>query len=201
MSAQSTPSQPLSPEPVARKSGVLGVIKMIVVGLAVIVAMFAGIVAMQPDEYRIVRSRTIDAPVAKVFPFVNDFHQWESWSPWAKLDPNAKNTFEGPSEGEGAIFSWDGNSEVGTGRMTILESRPDKLVMIKLEFFRPMEGTSTAEFMFQPEGDKTAVTWSMVGRNNFIGKAFCLLMNMDKMLGGQFEEGLANMNMAVAVNK
>jgi uncharacterized protein YndB with AHSA1/START domain len=201
MTAESTPSLPLSPEPVARKSGILGVIKMVLIGLAVIVAVFAGIVAMQPDEFRIVRSRTIDAPAAKVFPFVNDFHQWESWSPWAKLDPNAKNTFEGPSEGEGAIFSWDGNDEVGSGRMTIMESRPDELVKIKLEFFRPMEDTSTTEFTFQPEGDKTVVTWSMAGRNNFIGKAFCLLMNMDKVVGGQFDEGLANMNMAVAASK
>jgi polyketide cyclase/dehydrase/lipid transport protein len=124
---------------------------------------------------------------------VNDFHNWEAWSPWAKLDPAAKATFEGPSAGTGAIFKWAGNKEVGEGSMTITESRPSDLIRIKLEFLRPFEATNSAEFTFKPEGNRTAVTWSMEGKNNFIAKAVCLFMNMDKMVGGQFEQGLAQM--------
>jgi Polyketide cyclase / dehydrase and lipid transport len=128
---------------------------------------------------------------------VNDFHNWEAWSPWAKLDPAAKATFEGPSTGTGAIFKWTGNKEVGEGSMTITESRPSDLIRIKLEFLRPFEATNSAEFTFKPEGNRTAVTWSMEGKNNFIAKAVCLFMNMDKMVGGQFEQGLAQMKAVV----
>jgi len=128
---------------------------------------------------------------------VNDFHNWEAWSPWAKLDPAAKATFEGPSTGTGAIFKWVGNKEVGEGSMTITESRPSDLIRIKLEFLRPFEATNSAEFTFKPEGNRTAVTWSMEGKNNFIAKAVCLFMNMDKMVGGQFEQGLAQMKAVV----
>jgi len=128
---------------------------------------------------------------------VNDFHNWEAWSPWAKLDPAAKATFEGPSTGTGAIFKWAGNKEVGEGSMTITESRPSDLIRIKLEFLRPFEATNSAEFTFKPEGNRTAVTWSMEGKNNFIAKAVCLFMNMDKMVGGQFEQGLAQMKAVV----
>ncbi len=128
---------------------------------------------------------------------MNDFHNWEAWSPWAKLDPAAKATFEGPSTGTGAIFKWAGNKEVGEGSMTITESRPSDLIRIKLEFLRPFEATNSAEFTFKPEGNRTAVTWSMEGKNNFIAKAVCLFMNMDKMVGGQFEQGLAQMKAVV----
>ncbi len=128
---------------------------------------------------------------------MNDFHNWEAWSPWAKLDPAAKATFEGPSTGTGAIFKWAGNKEVGEGSMTITESRPSDLIRIKLEFLRPFEATNSAEFTFKPEGNRTGVTWSMEGKNNFIAKAVCLFMNMDKMVGGQFEQGLAQMKAVV----
>jgi hypothetical protein len=124
---------------------------------------------------------------------VNDFHKWEEWSPWAKLDPAAKATFEGPSAGTGAIFRWAGNKEVGEGSMTITESRPSDLIRIRLEFLKPFAATNTAEFTFKPEGDQTAVTWSMAGQNNFMSKAICLFMDRDKMVGGKFEEGLAAM--------
>ena len=143
------------------------------------------------------RSATISAPAPAVFAQVNDFHNWEAWSPWAKLDPAAKATFEGPSTGTGAIFKWAGNKEVGEGSMTITESRPSDLIRIKLEFLRPFEATNSAEFTFKPEGNRTAVTWSMEGKNNFIAKAVCLFMNMDKMVGGQFEQGLAQMKAVV----
>ena len=168
-------------------------LKKIFIGIAVILVAFVVIVALQPSDFRIVRSTNISAPPATVFAQVNDFHNWEAWSPWAKLDPAAKATFEGPSAGEGAIFRWVGNEEVGEGSMMITESRPSDLIRIKLEFLKPFAATNTAEFTFKPEGNRTAVTWSMFGKNNFIAKAFCLFMNMDKMVGGQFEKGLASM--------
>jgi uncharacterized protein YndB with AHSA1/START domain len=174
--------------------------KKLLIALAAVVALlivFAGVVAMQPSDFRVVRSTTIAAPPSVVFPHVNDFHAWEAWSPWAKLDPNAKNSFEGPSAGTGAVFTWSGNDEVGEGRMTILESRPDELIRIQLDFVRPMEDTCTVEFAFLPEGDRTAVTWTMSGESNFIGKAVCLFMDMDKLVGGDFEKGLASMKSVV----
>jgi len=171
--------------------------KKILIGLAVIVVVFVVIVALQPSEFRVERSATISAPAPAVFAQVNDFHKWEAWSPWAKLDPAAKNSFEGPSAGNGAIFRWAGNHEVGEGSMTIIESRPSELIRIKLEFLKPFAGTNTAEFAFRSEGNQTAVTWSMFGTNNFIAKAFCLFMSMDKIVGGQFEKGLASMKSVV----
>jgi hypothetical protein len=127
---------------------------------------------------------------------VNDFHQWELWSPWAKLDPAATNTFTGPAAGTGAMFSWAGNSDVGVGSMTITESRPSELILIKLEFLKPFASTADTEFAFAPVGDQTKVTWTMSGKNNFISKAFCLFMNMDKMIGSDFEKGLVAMKSA-----
>jgi Polyketide cyclase / dehydrase and lipid transport len=171
-------------------------IKRILIGLAILVA-FVVIVALQPSEFRIVRSALISAPAPAVFAQVNDFHNWEAWSPWATLDPAAKATFEGALEGTGAIFRWAGNSEVGEGNMTITESRPSDLIRIKLEFLKPFAATNHAEFTFNPVGNQTAVTWIMEGQNNFIAKAVCLFMNMDKMVGGQFEKGLASMKSVV----
>jgi uncharacterized protein YndB with AHSA1/START domain len=165
--------------------------------LLAVVALLVGFVAMQPSEFTISRSATIAAPPAEVFPHVNDFHRWQAWSPWAELDPNAKAIFEGPSAGEGAVFKWSGNDEIGEGSMKIIESRPHELIRIRLAFVRPFEDTSNVEFTFQPEDDQTLVTWTMFGRQNFIGKAVCLFMDMETMLGGQFDQGLAKMKAAV----
>jgi uncharacterized protein YndB with AHSA1/START domain len=168
-------------------------LKKIFLGLVVIIAGLAGYVALQPSDFRITRSATVAAPPAAVFEHVNDFHKWEAWSPWAKLDPNAKAIFEGAPAGKGAVFKWAGNSEVGEGTMTVTESQPGELVRINLEFVKPMPGTSTAEFTFKPQGDQTAVTWSMYGQNNFLSRAICLVMNQDKLVGGYFEKGLASL--------
>jgi len=180
--------------------GPLIMVVKILVGLALLVALVVAVVtilaAFQPSEFRVTRTTTMAAPPAAVFAQVNDFHNWEAWSPWAKLDPTAKNTFEGPAAGTGAAFAWSGNSKVGEGRMTITESRPSELVRIKLEFVRPFAATNTAEFAFKPAGGGTAVTWSMYGHNNFIARAFCLFVSMDKALGGEFEKGLASMKSA-----
>jgi len=169
----------------------------ILIGLAVIVAAFAIIVAMRPADFRVTRAITISAPPAAAFAQVNDFHRWEAWSPWAKMDPACKNTFDGSPAGEGAIFAWDGNNKVGAGRMTLTESRPDDLIRISLQFLKPFQATNTAEFSFKPEGGRTVVTWSMSGKNNFMSKAVSLFMDCDKMVGGQFEKGLAAMKSVV----
>jgi len=168
-------------------------LKKILIAVAVIIVLLIIVVAVQPSDFRVTRSTKIAAPADVVFAQVNDFHNWDAWSPWAKLDPNMKKTMEGAPSGPGAIYSWVGNDKVGEGRMTITESHPSDLVQIKLEFIKPFEGTNTAEFTLKPEGDQTAVTWSMYGKNNFIGKAFSLMMNMDKLIGGDFERGLAQM--------
>src|SRR5207248_5559157 len=121
---------------------------IVLVGVAVVVALFAVIVAMQPSDYRIARSATVAAPPAEVFAQVNDFHNWEAWSPWAKLDPNAKNSFAGATSGTGAVFTWSGNKKIGEGTMTILDSKPNDLIRINLEFRRPFKNTNLAEFTF-----------------------------------------------------
>jgi hypothetical protein len=184
-------------KPVLKPGRKIALLKKILVVLAAFVLVFAGVVALQPSEFRVVRSTTISAPASDVFAQVNDFHNWEAWSPWAKLDPAAKNSFKGPSAGTGAVFKWSGNDQVGEGSMTLTESRPSEQIRIKLEFVRPFEDTSMAEFTFTPEGNQTMVTWSMIGRKNFISKAVCLFMNMDKMLGGDFEKGLAQLKSVV----
>jgi hypothetical protein len=171
-------------------------IKTLIV-VAVIVIALAIVVATRPSAFRIVRSTTIAAPAPVVFAQVNDFHAWQAWSPWEKKDPALHRTYEGPRAGRGAVYSWIGNKDVGEGRMTLTESRPSELIRIKLEFFKPFAATHAGEFTFAPQGDKTVVTWSMTGRNNFFAKAFCMFMDTDKMVGSDFEKGLAAMKTLV----
>jgi uncharacterized protein YndB with AHSA1/START domain len=172
-------------------------LKKFLIVLVIIIVVLVGVVAVQPADFRIARSATIAAPPAAVFEQVNDFHKWNDWSPWAKLDPNAKNTFEGPAAGTGAKFAWSGNNEVGEGSMTITRSKPSERILMDLVFVKPFAASNVAEFTFRPDGTGTAVTWSMSGRNNFIGKAVGLFMNCDKMVGGQFEKGFANLKAVV----
>ena len=169
----------------------------ILIAVAGVVGAFGVLVARRPSEFQVSRSTTIAAPPSSVFDQVNDFHNWEAWSPWAKLDPAMKQTYEGPTAGTGAVYEWSGNKNVGKGRMTLTESRPDELIRIHLEFFKPFRAVNTTEFSFMPQGDRTVVTWSMTGKNNFMAKAVHLFMNMDKMVGGQFEKGLAAMKSIV----
>lgn len=181
-------------QPAPKKGSLL---KKILVGIVVVIAVFLAVVAFQPAEFRVARSATIAAPPSAVFAQVNDFRRWEGWSPWAKIDPAMKQTFEGAPSGTGAVYAWSGNNEVGEGKMTVTESRPSELVRIRLDFLKPFPATNTAEFAFKPEGSGTSVTWSMEGKKNFVSKAVCLFMDMDKMLGGQFEKGLAQMKAVV----
>ena len=171
---------------------------LIVVGiLGLAVAGFAGFVATRPSEYRVTRSAVLPAAPAAVFPHVNELKKWLPWSPWAKKDPNAKNTFEGPEAGKGAVFHWAGNGEVGKGSMTVVDSKPSELVRLRLDFIEPFPGTSDVEFGFKPEGAGTAVSWSITGKHDFVGKAVCLFMDMDQMIGGDFEQGLANLKVVL----
>lgn len=172
-------------------------VKKILIGILSLIVLLVIVIAIQPARFRITRSATISAPADQVFAQINDLHQWNGWSPWAKLDPNMKTTFEGPSSGEGASYVWSGNDDVGEGKMTITESRPSELVRIDLEFIRPFAAKNDTEFVLAPEGDQTKVTWSMSGTNGFMAKAFSLLMNMDKMVGADFEKGLAAMKTIV----
>jgi carbon monoxide dehydrogenase subunit G len=165
----------------------------ILIAVAAVIVVLVIVVALQPSSFRVVRTATISAPPAAVFGQVNDLHKWEAWSPWAKIDPTMKQTYEGPPAGVGAVTKWSGNNKVGEGRMTITDSRPHEMVRIKLEFLRPFKATNTAEFTLKPDGGQTAVTWSMHGEKNFLSKAFGLCMNMDRMIGGDFEKGLAQM--------
>lgn len=176
-------------------------LKKIIIAIIFIALGFSVFVTMQPDDFRITRSLEISAPADKIFAQVNDFHRWEAWSPWAKIDPNAKTTFEGNSFGVGAVMRWSGNMEVGVGSSTIVESKLNELIKLQLDFIEPMKGTNTGEFTFKKEGEKTLVTWSMYGKNNFIGKAIGIILNCEKMVGGMFEQGLANLKNTVEDKK
>ncbi len=165
----------------------------ILIGVIVLIAALVVLVAMRPAAFHIERSIAIAAPPESAFAQVNDLHAWAAWSPFEKLDPAVKKTFGGPPSGTGATYAWAGNDRAGEGRMTIEKSEPPSLIDIKLEFFKPFVATNAAKFTFIPTPGGTTVTWSMDGRRNFMMKAFCLVLNMDKMVGGQFAEGLASL--------
>lgn len=168
-------------------------LKKILISLAAVIAVFVVVVSLQPSTFRVTRSATLAAPPTVVHALVNDFHSWDAWSPWAKIDPAMKTAFEGPTSGPGATYSWSGNNDVGAGRMTIIESRPSELFRIKLEFLKPFAATNTTDFTFKSEGNQTTVTWAMFGDQNFLAKAFGLFVDCDKMIGADFEKGLASM--------
>lgn len=165
----------------------------IVLGFAALLALLCLIVALQPSDYRITRSATIAAPPAVVFEQINNLRKSLAWNPWVKLDPAAQFGFEGPPAGVGAVSTWSGNDQMGAGRQSIIESQPNELVRTRLDFIRPMASTANAEFILKSDAGQTVVTWSMYGKNNFVGRAMCLVMNMDKMLGGFFDEGLGKL--------
>lgn len=170
--------------------------KKILIALAVAVAIFVIAVSMQPEDFKITRSTEIAAPPAKVYAVVNDIRRWNDWSPWSKLDPGMQTVYEGPATGVGASQSWAGEKS-GTGKMTMTQSLPAKLVAFRLDFLKPMESTADVEFNFAPEGKGTQVSWTMSGKNGFISKAFCMFMSMDKMIGPDFEKGLASLKAMV----
>lgn len=181
-----------------KKSSIGSILLKILLVLLIAVGAFAGYIATKPNDYRVERSATLGAPPEVVFAQVNNLRKWNDWSPWAKLDPNAKNSFSGPESGEGAVFGWSGNNKIGEGKMTITKSQPSTLVEYRLEFERPMKDTGMSEIRLEPAGDQTKVTWAMYGAyQNFIQKAMCTVMNMDAMIGPDFEKGLTNLKNVV----
>lgn len=168
-------------------------LKKVFLALGAALLAFSAVVASRPGQFHVERSAEIAAPPAVAFSLVNDFHRWQSWSPWDKLDPNQTRTFSGPAAGTGSEYHWVGNDKVGEGHMTITESLPAQRVALKLDFLKPMKATNTTVFAFTPTAKGTQVVWSMDGTNNFFGKAFMMFNDMDKMVGGDFERGLANL--------
>lgn len=170
-----------------------------IVGL--LVGALAGVIFMQPAEYKVVRKTKINAPAAVVYSQLIDFHKWNDWSPWAKIDPNMKATYAGPASGVGASYHWTGNDEVGEGNMEIITLKADERVAIKLDFLKPFEAHNETIFTLQPEADGVVVNWEMLGKNDFMGKAAGLVMNMDTMIGKDFEKGLGQLKALAETKK
>lgn len=167
--------------------------KKIAIVVVVLIAAVLAFAATKPDTFRVERSTSIKAPPEKIFALINDFHNWGAWSPWEKMDPAMKRTHSGAASGKGEVYEWEGNSKVGAGRMEITESSPPSKVIIKLDFIKPFEGHNIAEFVLEPKGDTTNVTWAMHGPAPYISKLMTVFVSMDSMVGKDFETGLANM--------
>jgi uncharacterized protein YndB with AHSA1/START domain len=149
--------------------------------------------ATRPDSFRVERKTTIKAPPEKIFGLINDLHQWEAWSPWEKIDPQIKRTYTGAASGKGAAYEWNGNKDIGQGRMEIAETTPSSKVTLKLDFLKPFEAHNMVEFALAAQGDSTLVTHAMYGPSPYISKLMGLVFSMDKMVGDKFEEGLGNL--------
>lgn len=161
--------------------------------IALLLVVLLAVILTRPAQYHVERSTTIPAPAALIQTHLEDFHLWEAWSPWAKIDPAMQTEFSGPPSGVGAVYFWTGNDKVGEGRMTLTESVPAAKTAIKLEFLKPFKSTNATTFTLAPEGEVTKVTWAMDGNNDFMGKAMSLFTSMDKMIGPDFEKGLASL--------
>ena len=171
-------------------------LKAIAIIAIVLTAGIAGVLVFawtKPDTFRVERSLAVKAPAGAIYPQVADFHRWTGWSPYENRDPAMKRSFGGPEEGKGATYAWDGNNNVGAGRMEILEANGPSKLRIKLDFERPFEGHNTAEFTFMPQGDATLVTWAMHGPAPFMSKVMQVFINMDSMIGKDFEAGLVSL--------
>jgi len=172
------------------------IILFIAVVLAIAIAIVLILAMAKPDRFRVERAAAIKAPPEKIFALIDDFHQWRSWSPWEDRDPAMKRTYEGAERGKGAVYAWNGNKNVGAGRMEILTAAAPSTIVIKLDFIRPFEGHNTAEFTMQPQGGATNVIWAMHGPAPLMHKVMQVFMNMDRMIGKDFETGLANLKTA-----
>jgi hypothetical protein len=167
-------------------------VALVVLGLGI--AGLLALAATRPDTYRVERSRTIHAPAEVVFAHIEDFRMWPAWSPWETLDPNLRRAYEGPARGVGSSYAWEGNRRVGKGKMTIVESTPFTAVACRLEFMEPFASVANTVFTLRPDGDEAVtVTWSMDGTNSFAGKLISVVVSMDRMIGNQYEKGLATL--------
>jgi hypothetical protein len=174
------------------------VLKIITV-VVIIVAVIVIVAAMQPTDFKVERSLVINAPAEGIYPYFNSPRLFDAFNPFAKQDPKIQLTYSGPESGPGARSSWLGNTQVGEGSVEIIESVPNKRVRVRLDFKKPMEATNYGEYTMAPEGTGTKVTWTMTGQKNLVQKIFCLFMNMDKMVGGEFEKGLVSLRQLVEV--
>jgi hypothetical protein len=169
------------------------IIAVIAVVLGLAIAIILILAATKPNTFSVQRATLVGAPAEKIFPLINDFHQWGSWSPYEHKDPAMKRTYGGAASGKGAVYAWDGNKNVGSGRMEILDASAPAKIVIKLDFFTPFEGHNTAEFTMLPQGGATNLTWLMHGPAPFMAKIMHVFMNIDRMVGKDFEIGLANL--------
>jgi uncharacterized protein YndB with AHSA1/START domain len=168
-------------------------IAIIAVVLALAIAIVLILAATKPNTFSVQRAITVNAPPEKIFAVISDFHRWVSWSPWENRDPAMRRTYGGAASGEGAVYAWDGNKNVGSGRMEILDATTPSKIVIKLDFLKPFEAHNTAEFTMLPQGDVTNLTWAMHGPAAFMSRVMQVFMNLDKMIGKDFEIGLANL--------
>ena len=168
-------------------------LKLIALAVVVPVAGFLIYAATRPDSFRVQRATSIKAPPEKIFPLINDFQRWSAWSPYEKKDPTMKRTLSGAPSGKGAVYEWNGNKEIGQGRMEITETAPPSQLTLKLDFSRPFEAHNIVDFTLEPRGDTTQVTWAIHGPSPFMSKVMGIVINMDKMIGKDFEAGLADL--------
>lgn len=168
-------------------------LKIVLIVIVVLIAAILAYAATRPGNFQVQRKTSIQAPPEKIFPLIADFHNWTSWSPWENKDPALKRTYSGAPSGKGAVYAWEGNRNVGSGRMEITDAPAPSKIAIKLDFIKPFEGHNLAGFTLQPEGGATTVTWDMRGPMAFIPKVFGIFVSMDKMIGNDFETGLANL--------
>ena len=168
-------------------------LRLIGIAAVVLVGGLLAYVAGRPDSFRVQRAATIKAPPEKIFAQINDFQRWTAWSPYEKKDPAMRRTLSGAPSGKGAVYEWEGNKDIGQGRMEIVETAPPSQLTLKLDFLRPFEAHNMVDFTLVPRGDSTEVTWAIHGPSPFMSKVMGLMMDMDKMIGGDFEVGLANL--------
>jgi uncharacterized protein YndB with AHSA1/START domain len=171
----------------------LEIVAIIAVVLAIAIAIILILAATRPNTFSVRRATTVKAPPERIFSLINDFHQWVSWSPYEQKDPAMKRSYSGAESGKGAVYGWQGNKNVGSGRMEILDSSVPAKIVIKLDFFTPFEGHNTAEFTMLPQGDATNVTWLMHGPASLMSRVMQVFINLDHMIGKDFEAGLANL--------
>lgn len=168
-------------------------IMLIVILVLAALLTFLFVVISKPNNFRMQRSLTIGAPAEVIYGHIDDFRKWKDWSPWEQLDPDLKRTFSGETSGVGAVYDWQSNGKAGQGRMTIREAAPAHRLLINLDFIKPFPATNSAEFLLQPSGDDTVVTWAMFGPSPFMSKLMGTIMNMDDLIGKDFERGLENL--------
>jgi len=173
----------------------LGLVLLVLVGGVLLLA------ALKPAEFRVERRVSIRAPAASIHPLLDDFHRWAAWSPWEHIDPTMQRTFSGAPSGRGAIYEWRGEGKAGAGRMEILDASVPERVTIRLDFIKPFPSSNTTEFTLVPQGDATEVQWVMRGPNAFVTRVMTVFVSMDKLVGKDFEAGLANLKAAAEGTK